>query len=211
MANIPVITQADIQSLTATGIDAYQEALANAAVNPLDAAISQIGQTLAARGMTAEQILQLQLLLREAMQNLLREFAGTDSLPVLRSGLGELLSTLFDTTLAPSVAEALPDFSSRNNRSLTDIGIRDHGSSQAGDSPELPAPRDLGSILRPELTALTMEGSGNSIHAQELNVLTGDAFTPGGLGNPGRPEITALTGNGSDPVFVGGIEPGIST
>ena len=122
MATPPAIAQADLQFLTTSGIDAYQQALASAADNPLEAAISQIGQTLAARGVTAEQILQLQLLLREAMQNLLREFSGMDGLPVLRSGLGELLTTLFDTTLAPSVAEALPDFSSRNNKSITDTG-----------------------------------------------------------------------------------------
>jgi len=211
MANTPVIVQTDIQSITAAGIDAYQQALANAEANPLDSVIIQIGQALAARGLSTEQVLQLQLLLREAMQRLLQEFSSQDGLPVLRSGLGDLLSTLFDATLFTSVAEAFPDFPSQSISNFIDAGASDHGSLPTGDATSLPPPRNLGSILRPELTALTREASDNTIHAPELTVLTGDAFTPGSLQRTGRPEITALTGNGTDPVLLGGIETGIGT
>jgi hypothetical protein len=211
MANTPVIVQTDIQSITAAGIDAYQQALANAEANPLDSVIIQIGQALAARGLSTEQVQQLQLLLREAMQRLLQEFSSQDGLPVLRSGLGDLLSTLFDATLFTSVAETFPDFPSQSISNFVDTGTSDQGSLPTGDATSLPPPRNLGSILRPELTALTSEASDNTIHAPELTVLTGDAFTPGSLQRTGRPEITALTGNGTDPVLLGGIETGIGT
>ena len=212
MADAPVLVQVDLQALSEAGIEAYQQALASGVANPLEAAINQIGQALAARGIPAEQILRLQSLMRDAMQTLLNDISGQDGLPLLRSGLGELLSTLLDTSLYTSpVPTPDPFFIAGNSANSVDTPLRGTAPLQASNAPELPVPRDLGSIVRPELTALTSESRDNVIHTPELTVLTGDAFTPGSLRDNGRPEITALTGNGSDPVLTGGIEPGTGT
>lgn len=213
MADTPVLAKTDLGTLLEASVKAYQQALADAAPDPLEASIRQIGKALAVRGIPAEQIARQQDLLRESMQRMLNDGSGQDVLSLLRTGLEQHLSTLFDSSFSTTFSQDLPaTFSTTSNSRFlfepSSPGTEQH---QTDSDYRPPAPRDLGSIVRPELTALSRELSDDVIHAPERTFLTGDAFTPGSLQHDERPEITALTGNGSDPVLNGGIEPGTGT
>ena len=187
--------QADPQQLAADVLQALQQAIADGAANPLADTLARLEELLAQQGLSAEQSLRLLTLLRDAVLDLLRTGNPLDSLSALQKLFTEGLEAVQPASSvsgSPTPPAPAPDWQAPLADRYTAPGTM-------AEETALPAPRALGSLNRPELTALTREDNGDAIRAPELTTLTGDALPPLQLSSQ-RPESTLLTSETAGPL-----------
>ncbi|MBS1208389.1 MAG: cadherin domain/calx-beta domain protein, partial [Proteobacteria bacterium] len=207
------LPQAELAQISSSVLETLQQALAKGAADPGGAALDRLAELLMARGLSGDQSLLIQTQFRASLRQWLENAASNDALPQLSQAIDQWLTQLPDSPVAnpdafiplgSSSASAgyMPPLPTSPLAQLPGNGPR------AGIAAEMPIPRDLGSITRPEITALSSEGSDTPINAPEITVLTGDASPALGISNNQNPEVTALTSESGQAVSFAGVETG---